>query len=347
VDLDLGEVQAAVKQLYRRFFDDELGREDARSWERDNLPDGLHRRLAATGAFGIAIATELGGGGAGLTELCLVSEEAGAHLAPVMLVETAVVIRLLSRVNGQNILLQPVLDGTRRVGLAVRPVVNQVVPSVPYGCDIDAVVALQHEELLLCPVDKHNVQRVSTLAGASSVADCQIDHDRSVCVASGPTALRLYEMALDDWRVLTAATLVGIAQRCLDMATAYASQRHQFGRPIGSFQSIAHALADVAVAIDGARLLLYEASWSLDQDQGRAARLAPMAYCFAAETALESTYTCLHSYGGYGFMKEHDIQRYYRHAAFLSTIGGGRNSHLDVVADRILPVSVGRNGLLD
>jgi alkylation response protein AidB-like acyl-CoA dehydrogenase len=121
------------------------------------------------------------------------------------------------------------------------------------------------------------------------------------------------------------------------MGTAYATERHQFGRPIGSFQSIAHSLADIAVVADGARLLVYEAAWSIDEASSRAATLPAMAYCFAAEAALDAAYTALHCHGGYGFMTDYDVQLYYRRAAFLSTCAGGARSHLDVVADRLLP----------
>jgi alkylation response protein AidB-like acyl-CoA dehydrogenase len=338
MNLELDDVQAAVKDLYRRLFDEEAGPDVVRSAERDGLPVGLHRRLAATGAFGIALPAEQGGEGGGMTELCLAAEESGVRVAPVMLVETGVVARLLGRVGAGAGLLGPVLDGSQRVGLALRPAVDGWARGVPHGGGIDAVVVLWDDALLLGPVA--DAEAVATVAGASSAADCTVDRDRAVVLACGPAAAQAYEAALDDWRVLTAATLVGVSQRCLDMGTAYAAERHQFGRPIGSFQSIAHSLADVAVAVDGSRLLVYEASWSIDQATSRAASLPAMAYCFAAETALDAAYTALHCHGGYGFMREYDVQIYYRRAAFLSTCAGGATSHLDVVADRLLPAEV-------
>ncbi len=338
MDLDLNEVQLAVKESYHRFFDEE-GVDAARRSERDGLPDRLHRRLAETGAYGMAVPTDLGGGGGGLTEVCVVCEEAGAQLAPVMLVETAVVARLLTRLHAGEDLVRPVLEGTRRVTLALRPAVGEWAVSVPYGPDADALVALRGDRLMLYPAELPGIQAVDTLAGASCVADCQLDDDGAVSLANGGDAVATYDGALAEWRLLTAATLVGIAQRCLDMASAYAAQRHQFGRPIGSFQSIAHSLANVAVAVDGARLLVYEAAWFVDEQSGRAPGLAAMAYCFAAETALNASSTGLHCHGGYGFMREYDIQLYYRRALFLSMISGGVSAHLDVVADRILPAS--------
>jgi alkylation response protein AidB-like acyl-CoA dehydrogenase len=343
VNLELDDVQAAVKDLYRRLFDEEAGPDVVRSAERDGLPVGLHRRLAATGAFGMAVPAEQGGEGAGMTELCLAAEESGVHVAPVLLVETGVVARLLGRVGAAAALLRPVLDGSQRVGLALRPTVDGWARGVPHGGDVDAVVVFRDDELLFGPVA--DAEAVATVAGPSSAADCTLDGNQALVLASGPAATQAYEAALDDWRVLTGAVLVGVSQRCLDMAAAYAGERHQFGRPIGSFQSIAHSLADIAVAVDGARLLVYEASWSIDEATSRAASLPAMAYCFAAETALSAAYTALHCHGGYGFMREYDVQLYYRRAAFLSTCAGGARSHLDVVAGRLLPAADGCHGL--
>jgi alkylation response protein AidB-like acyl-CoA dehydrogenase len=84
--------------------------------------------------------------------------------------------------------------------------------------------------------------------------------------------------------------------------------------PIGSFQGVAHRLADRACEVDGAELLAREAAWAVAEEPGRAAELAAMAFGFAAETARDTTYHALHFHGGYGFMLEYDIQLYFRRA---------------------------------
>ena len=124
----------------------------------------------------------------------------------------------------------------------------------------------------------------------------------------------VYEAALDEWMALTAILLVGVAARALEIGVAYAKERHAFGAPIGSFQGVAHRLADSAMAIDGARLLAYEAAWARDEDPSSAGELAAMAFVFATETARDATYWSLHFHGGYGFMLEYDIQLYHRRA---------------------------------
>ena len=92
--------------------------------------------------------------------------------------------------------------------------------------------------------------------------------------------------------------------------------------PIGSFQGIAHRLADTASAVDGSRLLSYEAAWAVDDQPERAAELAAMAFAFAYETARDATYRSLHFHGGYGFMMEYDIQLYWRRARAWTNVWG-------------------------
>ena len=113
---------------------------------------------------------------------------------------------------------------------------------------------------------------------------------------------------------MTAAALVGVGARSLEIGVEYVSERQAFGASIGSFQAISHRLADSAVALDGARLLTYEAAWAADDDPDRATELAALAFAFATEAARDASYRSLHFHGGYGFMEEYDIQLYWRRA---------------------------------
>jgi hypothetical protein len=126
----------------------------------------------------------------------------------------------------------------------------------------------------------------------------------------------------DDWLRLTAATLVGLAARALEIGVAYVKERHAFGVPIGSFQAVAHPLADAAAAVDGARLLAYEATWAADDAPERARELAALAFGFAGETARDVTARSLHFHGGYGFMMEYDVQLYWRRARAWTNVWG-------------------------
>jgi alkylation response protein AidB-like acyl-CoA dehydrogenase len=133
-------------------------------------------------------------------------------------------------------------------------------------------------------------------------------------LAEGVAARRFYEQARDEWRVLTSGALVGLGTAALGLGVGYAKERHQFGVPIGSFQSIARDLADVATLIDGARLLARQAAWARAEDDQDFHSLAGMAFLFATRAARRASNVALHVHGGYGFTLEYDIQLYYRRA---------------------------------
>src|SRR5207249_12079057 len=104
--------------------------------------------------------------------------------------------------------------------------------------------------------------------------------------------------------------------RTLEFTIDYALTRHQFGKPLGAFQAIAHYLADAVTAVDGAETLVWEAAWA--RDAGRStARLAPMAKLFACDTFRDVTAMAQQVFGGVGFTVEYDIQLYFRRAKAL------------------------------
>src|SRR5439155_6653058 len=118
-------------------------------------------------------------------------------------------------------------------------------------------------------------------------------------------------------------------------AVTYTTERQQFGAPIASFQSVAHRLADLKTAIDGAQLLTWKAAWSADEDPDRASSLALMAFGFAAEAAENAVTDALHFHGGYGFMLEYDIQLYFRRIKAWILQHGDRQQELLQLADAL------------
>ena len=276
------------------------------------LPE-LWARLRDTGALEMAVSEERGGGGASLLDLALVAEQHGRAVAPAPLVEAQVAVRLLSRLDGPvaDQALAAALAGERLVTVAVRPAQAVTATLVPAGAIADQAIVLVGDTLLLMdvPADVRPVDNVGSLP----LADLTVPKDALV-LSEGPAALEAYATAVDEWRVLTAAALSGIASRALEIGVAYVKERQAFGVAIGTFQGVAHKLADRAAEVDGAELLAREAAWAAAEEPGRASELAAMAFAFAAETARDTTYHALHFHGGYGFMLEYDIQLYFRRA---------------------------------
>jgi short-chain 2-methylacyl-CoA dehydrogenase len=126
---------------------------------------------------------------------------------------------------------------------------------------------------------------------------------------------------LDGGRVAIAALSVGLAQACLDEALSYAQERKQFNKPIGSFQAIQFKLADMDMEVELARLMYYKAAW-LHMQGKPFAREAAMAKLFASETAKRAADQAVQIHGGYGFMDEYPVSRYWR-SVKVNEIGEG------------------------
>jgi short-chain 2-methylacyl-CoA dehydrogenase len=146
--------------------------------------------------------------------------------------------------------------------------------------------------------------------------------------------LKQFLQILDGGRISVAAMGVGLAQGCYDLAHAYALERRQFGKAIASFQAMQQKLVDMATEIEAARLLVYRAAW--EKDLGRDfAQTAAMAKLFSGELSHRAANWALQIHGGYGFMDEYPISRFYRDQKILE-IGEGTNEVQRMVIARHL-----------
>jgi alkylation response protein AidB-like acyl-CoA dehydrogenase len=139
---------------------------------------------------------------------------------------------------------------------------------------------------------------------------------------------------LDGGRISIAALSIGMAQGAYDAALRYSKLRKQFGRPISEFQAIQYKLVDMAVDLDAARLLNYRAAWMLDHGQ-RVTRESSMAKLFASEAAVRIANEAVQIHGGYGYIKDYPVEKFYRDVK-LCTIGEGTSEIQRLVIARQL-----------
>lgn len=139
-------------------------------------------------------------------------------------------------------------------------------------------------------------------------------------------------------RPVTAARAVGLAQAALDEAVAYAKTRVQFGQPIANFQGIQFMLADMAIKIEAARQLVYNAAFLADKDykSKEAQRASSIAKCFATDTAMEVTCDAVQVFGGYGYMREYPVERLMREAKVTQIVEGTNQIQRVVIARSLL-----------
>jgi len=139
----------------------------------------------------------------------------------------------------------------------------------------------------------------------------------------------------DESRILIAAQALGTAQGAYDRALAYVKHREQFGRKIAQFQVTQHKLADMATKIELARLITYKAAWNFDQ--GRIdPKLTSMAKMFAARTAVEVADEAIQLHGGYGYIAEYEVERFYRDAKITEIYEGTKEIQKNTIASAVL-----------
>ncbi len=141
--------------------------------------------------------------------------------------------------------------------------------------------------------------------------------------------------SLDGGRIGIASQSVGVAQACLDASVRYARERVQFGRPIAQFQAIRWMIADMATQIEAARLLTLNAASMRDRGENFTAA-ASMAKVFASEMANHAAYQALQIHGGYGYIKDFPVERYYRDARVFTLYEGTSEIQRKVISDSFL-----------
>ncbi len=144
----------------------------------------------------------------------------------------------------------------------------------------------------------------------------------------------------DQTRPGVAAQALGIAQGALDKAVEYARERHQFGKPISSFQGIQFMLADMATQVEAARALIQHAARSIDAGEKNIAKISAMAKVFASDTAMKVTTDAVQVFGGYGYMKEYPVEKMMRDAKITQIYEGTNQIQREIIALQLVKESM-------
>ena len=335
--LDLGEDQQLLCESFEELFAAESSPERVRAAEPLGFDAGLWKQLAETGAACMRVPEAQGGSGADWIDAALVCELAGRHLAPAPLAESIAASRLLAELEAEpaRAALARVVEEGAIATLSVADPLDGADPLVPGGAVADWVLGLEGDVLLLVPANARGDAPANLGSAPLARIPLQRGAPGAAVLLEGEPARRAFQAAREEWKLLSAAALGGLARRALEIAAEYAAERIQFDRPIGSFQGIAHPLADAVTAVDGARLLWQRAIEATAASEPRAAALVSMAFAYAAEAAAEATSRALHVHGGYGLSVEYDIQLYFRRGRAWALAAGSPAGELQEVARRL------------
>ncbi|MFG2062724.1 acyl-CoA dehydrogenase family protein [Micromonospora sp. NPDC048871] len=322
----------------------------------------LWRRLVdQTGITGLAVPTEYEGAGAGFREVAVVLEELGRTVAPVPFLGTVVATRALLAC-GEHTLLRQVATAecevTLAVGFATAPdrTPAATAPTSTTRCDpvrvgsgptlsgrVSGVVDAVPEGLLLVPAGEGlyvveaadpavRLTPVVSLDATRPLVDIEFTGAPARPVATGVAAAEAVTAALTAGAALLASEQVGLAQWCLDTTVAYVRQRHQFGRPVGSFQAVKHRLADLWVELTEARAVARYAADRLGADDAEASLAAALAQAYCGPMAVRAAEVCVQLHGGLGFTWEHPAHLYLKRAKSSAIAFGTADRHRAALA---------------
>ena len=341
-DFSLDDLQEAVQDTFRSFLERNCSTTRVREAEPLGFDSALWSELSALRLVAMGVSESAGGDGAGLLELAVVAEQFGRFAAPVPVVETMVSARLLAEVNSERsaALLAEMLEGqitTIAIGRSSDVSGRRLVAA---GAIATKVLAMVDDDLVVLSATTPPPLVANTASAPLSwweVADGEV-------LASGAEARALFDRAECEWRILVAAVLSGVAASVLELGVAYAKDRIAFGVPIGTFQAVAHPLADGATAAETAKRLAYKAAWFYDHEPENLGALASMAYVHAAEAAEQCSLTAIQTQGGFGFTLESDVQLYFRRAKGWALIAGDRRAVMQRLAGEMLEQQLGSFG---
>ena len=338
MNLEFTADQRALRDTFERFFAVESSIDRVRAAEAgDGFDRQLWKALGGMGALGMRGSPELGGGVA-LLDTLLIVHEAGRRLASVPLVEGVVAGRILAKCSEQGAAwFERLALGDAVVTLALDNIADVERQIVHGGNVADAVIGRHGDRILLIEqsTDERS-PRLQNLGQIPLARPClQQKAGGALVLAEGADAIGIFEAAVEEWKLLQSALLVGMAREGIEMAATYAGEREAFGKPIGAYQGISHVLADAKTRIEGAWLLL---CWTVEQvgrGEPEAAAMIDMGRWWAETSASWALQRSLHTFGGYGLSLEYPIQLVYRRAKAISAAAGDPQRVLISIADRL------------
>lgn len=354
LNLDFTEEQDMLRDMVRGLLAQYASLEAVREAEDDPVGYSaeLWAQLAELDLLGLLLPAEYGGSEMSMLEGVIVYEEFGRALAPTphlvsCVLSAGAIVRggsaeqkegWLPRIAKGEVILTPAWlepeNGFGPTGVQVRAVadgegftISGTKQHVQFASSADRLVVLARTgdaptdvDLFLVDPTAEGVTLTQKMS-ISSDTQYRVDLD-GVQVSAGDrigaagSGWATWEKVMEEGMVLAAALATGGTEHALDITVQYSKDREQFDKPLGAFQALSHYMADSKTALDGGKVLVYEAAWA--HSQGRSlASLAPMAKAFTCTTYRDTTAMAQQIFGGVGFTLEYEIQLYFRRAKQL------------------------------
>lgn len=335
--------QAMIAETARAFFAEQATSERTRAaMAGAGVDEALWQAFTADlGLAGVAVPEAEGGVGLGMVELAILAEAAGYHVAALPLLASvglAIPAILAGGSADQKARLLPRLTAGELVASFADAVPGTVASGgtltgsalhVPHGARADLFVVAVGDAAYLVERDAPDLTIAPLTSMDQTRPYARLDFG---AVAAEPLGSAALTTARRTGALAIAADALGGAQACLDHTVAYAQERVQFGRAIGSFQAIKHRLADMMVAIEQARSAVYWAACAIDEGSDEAAFAVHAAKAFACDTHSHCAGEMIQLHGGIGFTWEHDAHLYFKRARGNRGLLGTPDWHRERIA---------------
>ena len=331
----------------------------------------IYEKLAGLGWLGVSIDEEYGGSGGGMVDACIFLEETLRGLVPIAGYGVSLIVAGAYERFGDDEQKQEILGGITKgrveaiamsepeagsdVGnLSCKAerqnggfVLNGQKTWISAAHIADHILVIARSDssgskhdgltMLSVPTDAEGmeIRGIQTMGGKEVndvfLTDCYVPEDRVLGQVDGGWMQLMAGLNVE--RLILAASALGLAERAFDDVLAYIKERKQFGRPIGSFQTLKHRISDLATELECTRLLVYDVARKVDADPAKMLpREASMAKLKATEVAKKTALEGMQMMGGYGYASEYDMERHVRSTLVMSIYGGTSEIQREIVA---------------
>ena len=362
MDFGLSEEQQQLKESARAFLSGECPTAFVRKTMAtdDGYPRELYEHIAKLGWTGLIVPEKFGGAGLGMLDMAMVLEEGGYAAMPGPFLFSSMLAASALKLSGSEKLnskwLTALAEGRAIGTVAVVENAASIDPRdinsiaskaaagwhlngakmfVPYANVADfIVVAAKHDsDIFLFVVDTKSpgvtIRSLKNLDLTRRVSSVELKSAPAERLKGGTD---LFAKLIDIAAIAVAADSLGGTERALEMAVDYSKVREQFGKPIGSFQALKHAAAEIVADIEPARAMLWYAAYAQDIGAADASRVAAMAKARLCDIYSRATDRAVLMHGGIGFTWEHDMHLWFKRARFNESYFGSPSFHRERVA---------------
>ncbi len=327
MNLDICEDQTMLKDALSRALAKESTPAQIRRSEASGHDLATWQVFVEMGLPLLRVDAEAGGAGGSLMDAVVVAEVIGEFVPVIPAIDVIVTARLLARLGAD------VADlGTGAIATMALAEADGGAQLIAAAAVADRIVFRSGETVRVASGPFGETEaNLAAMAARRVVLGSAI----GIEVAAGPAAVAAFDAAIEEWKLLNAAAIAAAAHKAIRNAADYAKTREAFDRPIGSYQGLAHPLAEAFAEVEGAQLLVWRTVEAVAAGSNKAAAMVRMSAWWAAHACRPAVIKAMRAFGGYGMAIESDAQLFFRRIEHWALLDGPPDAELQAIAERL------------